>query len=193
MSQYKCNNPSRSGDSWLQGFKGYRFWVFKETWIKVRVSSWTIIRIWIPKTCLLKDLLKGAILTTYPTYIITEGNSLNFEIKLPSILLVPLVWDMEDMYGTFKGHCRFLTPSNYMILSGNSILGMICNNCKICNNLHLSWHGKVYSNIWRDHPWMIITNYVMPMRLTLKNGVSTGRKITFPSPKVDWWHRHLSH
>jgi hypothetical protein len=63
---------------------------------------------------------------------------------------IPLVWDMKDMYGTSKGPRRFFAPSNQMISFENLILGVICNNYKICNNLHLSWHGKVYSNIWRD-------------------------------------------
>lgn len=36
-----------------------------------------------------------------------EGDSLDFEAELPSIMLVPLVWDMEDMYGASKGPRRF--------------------------------------------------------------------------------------
>jgi len=39
------------------------------------------------------------------------------------------------------------TPLNSTISFETSILGVICNNFKIRNNLHLSWHGKVYFNI----------------------------------------------
>jgi hypothetical protein len=56
-----------------------------------------------------------------------------------------------------------LTPSNWMISFGSLILGVICNNYEIQNNLHLSWHGKVYSNTWKDGPWMTITSFVMPI------------------------------
>jgi hypothetical protein len=80
-----------------------------------------------------------------------------------------------------------------MISFGSWILNVICNNCEIRNNLHLSWHGKVYSSIWKDHPLMIITSFVMPIRLKLRSSVNIGRQITFPSPKVYWLHRHLPH
>jgi hypothetical protein len=33
---------------------------------------------------------------------------LNSQVELPSVLFVPLVWDMEDMYGTSKMPCQFL-------------------------------------------------------------------------------------
>jgi hypothetical protein len=77
-----------------------------------------------------------------------------------------------------------LTPLNWMISFRSSILGVICSNYIIYNNLHLLWHGKVYSNIWRDHPWMTITSFIVPMKLTLKSGASIGHQITFPSPRV---------
>jgi len=67
-----------------------------------------------------------------------------------------------------KGLINFqgwLAPLNWMISSECSILGVICNSFEIHNNLHLSWHGRVYSSIWKDRPWMIITSFVMPMKL----------------------------
>jgi hypothetical protein len=39
---------------------------------------------------------------------------------------------------------------------------------------------------------MIITNFVMPMRLTLKNGASTSCQIIFPSLRVNWLRQHKS-
>jgi hypothetical protein len=54
------------------GFKGYKFRVFRETQIRVGVSSQTSVEIWIPKIDLLEGLVGGgAVPTTYPTYIIT--------------------------------------------------------------------------------------------------------------------------
>jgi hypothetical protein len=44
-----------------------------------------------------------------------------------------------------KGPANFWgwpTPLIWMISSKSLILSVICNNCKIHNNLHLSWHGK---------------------------------------------------
>jgi hypothetical protein len=35
---------------------------------------------------------------------------------------------------------------------------------------------------------MIIMSFVMPMRLTLRNGTNIGCQITFPSPRVDYLH-----
>lgn len=48
-----------------------------------------------------------------------------------------------------------LAPLNWMISSKNLTIVMICNKCEIIN-LHLSWHRKVYSNIFL---WEIITSY----------------------------------
>jgi len=37
-----------------------------------------------------------------------EGDSLDFEAELPLVVLVPLLWDMEDMYSAFsKGPINF--------------------------------------------------------------------------------------
>jgi hypothetical protein len=38
-----------------------------------------------------------------PPTLSLEGDSLDFEVKLPSIGSIPLVWNMEDMYGASKG------------------------------------------------------------------------------------------
>jgi hypothetical protein len=38
-----------------------------------------------------------------PLTLSPKEDSLDFEVELPSIMLVPLVWDMEDMYGASKG------------------------------------------------------------------------------------------
>ncbi len=80
-----------------------------------------------------------------------------------------------------------------MISFESSILGVICSNYETRINLHLSRHGKVYSNIWKNHPWMTITSFVMPMKLTLKSGANIGHPIIFPSPKVSWLCRPLLH
>jgi hypothetical protein len=37
------------------------------------------------------------------------GNSLNFKTNFsPKFVIPPLLWDMEDMYGTTKRPCRYL-------------------------------------------------------------------------------------
>ncbi len=43
-----------------------------------------------------------------PPTISPKGNSSYFETELPPILSVPLVCDMEDMYGASKGPYRFM-------------------------------------------------------------------------------------
>jgi hypothetical protein len=42
-----------------------------------------------------------------PPTLSLEGDSSNFEIKIPLVGSIPLVWDMEDMYGTSKGPHQF--------------------------------------------------------------------------------------
>jgi len=61
----------------FQGFKvtrfqGYRFKVFKETRIRVKVSPWTSVKIWILKIGLLKDLLNGGCDSTHLHYHLKE-------------------------------------------------------------------------------------------------------------------------
>jgi hypothetical protein len=55
----------------------------------------------------------------------------------------------------------------------------------------LAWKG-LFQHL-EGLPWMIIMNFVMPMRPTLKNGADIGCQITFPSLKVDWQCQHLPH
>ncbi len=74
---------------------------------------------------------------------------------------------------------RQLIPLNYMISFKSSIIGVICNTCKIPNYLHLSWYGKVYFNIWRGSLWMIIMSLNMPLR----SGTYIGRLTMCLLPK----------
>jgi hypothetical protein len=46
--------------------------------------------------------------TPTPPILSHEGDSLDSKAELPSIVLVPFVWDMEDMYGASKGPHQFL-------------------------------------------------------------------------------------
>ncbi len=40
-----------------------------------------------------------------PPTLSPKGDSLDFEAELPLVVSIPLVWDMEDMYGASKGPC----------------------------------------------------------------------------------------
>lgn len=103
---------------------------------------------------------------------------LNFEIGFHvSFVTPPLLWDMEDMYGTTKGPHWYLGAIGTIKLDDfiqefDNWCDM--NRCELLNYLHFSWDGKVYSNIWRDHLWMIIMNLDVPTKFTLKNGAYIG-------------------
>jgi hypothetical protein len=85
--------------------QGYRFRVFREIRIKVRVSSWTSVGIWILEVGLLEGFTRWGVWFRPPTppTLPPKGGFSNFEIELPLVVSIPLVWDMEDMYGTSKG------------------------------------------------------------------------------------------
>jgi len=51
--------------------------------------------------------VRGAILITHSTYISILKKSSNSKVELPLVVFVPLVWDMEDMYGVSKGLDQF--------------------------------------------------------------------------------------
>ncbi len=42
-----------------------------------------------------------------PPTLSPKGDSSNSKAKLPPIMSIPLVWDMEDMYGASKGPVDF--------------------------------------------------------------------------------------
>jgi hypothetical protein len=72
-----------------------------------------------------------------------------------------------------------LATLSCMISSKNLTASVICNKCVIPNYSHLSWHGKVYFNIWRGHLWMIIMSSCVTMRFELKIGHYIGLPIMF--------------
>lgn len=89
-------------------FQGYRFKVFKETQIKVSVSSGTCVGILILKTGLPKDLLcMGCDFDPTPPTFSSKEDFSYFQAKLPSLMSIPFVWDIEDMYGASKKPCQF--------------------------------------------------------------------------------------
>jgi hypothetical protein len=69
---------------------------------------------------------------------------------------------MESPKG-FIGIQRWFAPSNWMILFRSLTTNVILT----CS--HPSWDGRVYSNTWRSHLWMIITSLRIPMRFILKS------------------------
>jgi hypothetical protein len=76
-----------------------------------------------------------------PLTLSLEGDSLNYEVELPVLVLVPFVWDMEDMYGASKRPCQFLGVVDTIKLDDfirDSIPIVICSNRGFCSNLHLS-------------------------------------------------------
>jgi hypothetical protein len=79
-----------------------------------------------------------------------------------------------------------LTPFSWMISSMSFIVGVICNKCVIPNYSYPSWHGKVYSSIWRGHLWMTIRNLGVPMKFKLRNGGYTSLLIMLLSLRELW-------
>jgi hypothetical protein len=65
----------------------------------------------------------------------------------------------------------WLASSSSIISSKHLIVNVICNRCDC---LHLSWHGRVYFNIWKGHLWMIIMSLGMPMKFKLKIAACIG-------------------
>jgi hypothetical protein len=86
----------------IQGyrFQGYMYRVFKETQIRVRVSSWIGV-----KDGFSRGFTRRGVWFQPPTppTLSLQGDSLDFETKLPSVVSLPLVWN--DMYGASKGPC----------------------------------------------------------------------------------------
>jgi hypothetical protein len=55
-----------------------------------------------------KRFIRQGVCFRPPTPPTLEGNSLNYEAKLPILMSIPFVWDMEDIYGASKRPCQFL-------------------------------------------------------------------------------------
>jgi hypothetical protein len=103
----------------------------------------------------------------------------------------PLLWAtwkicMEPLKGLVDIQ-RWLAPSSWMIYSKSLTVGVTCNRYVIPIYSHLSWYGKVCSNILRGCLWMIKNlNLGLPMRFILKSCGYIGHPIMFPS-QMDLW------
>jgi hypothetical protein len=75
-----------------------------------------------------------------------------------------------------------------MISSKSSTHSGICNSCRIPNYLFIFWPIKVYSNIWRGHPWMITMNFAKSMKLRLKINIGIGCPTIFLLHKDELLH-----
>ncbi len=110
-------------------------------------------------------------------------DSLYSKIDLPSYsIFALLLWGMKNIYGTSKDHANVQGQqalSNWMISFESLTHGVICTNYEIPSCLLLFSHGKVYSNIWRGHLWMITMSFAKSMELRLKIGTGIGHATIF--------------
>jgi hypothetical protein len=90
-----------------------------------------------------------------------------------------------------KRPCQYLkvfAQSSWMILSKSFTFNVIRNRCIIHNFLHISWHGKVCSNILNNHLWMIITNLGTTMILKNVDYINCPTMCLLPTIL---WSQHL--